>query len=422
MKILITHVYSQDNKGDSAILSVLIAQLKKTFPNSEINISSMEGNNKTKKFDDQKIYPSFFHLAVYRNKNFIIRTLSTLYILLISLIWAFIYRTTGKKLKVLDKDLEKLLTLYVNSDLIIPVGGGYINGKKGMRSTIALILTLHSIAISEILGKKTILHSQSIGPFSNNLQKYLTKKTLNKTDLILIRENYSLQTLIEIGVNPRLIKRVADAAFLFNPPITNHKTQIDTIKKTGRKKIVGVTVRNWLDKSKQEFYETQMAKFVEYLTKKNYLVVFIPQVTSDEFNDDDRLPAKRIFQKVKDQKNVILINDSLSHYAIKALYGKLDYLVGTRLHSVLFALTSNIPSIAIEYEYKTSGILKDIGLNDYIIKIQEVTSERLIQIFNKLVRTESKYRDQLATNINPMKRKAEIAMDMVQETYQFPLQ
>ena len=45
----------------------------------------------------------------------------------------------------------------------------------------------------------------------------------------------------------------------------------------------------------------------------------------------------------------------------------LDYLVGTRFHSVIFALAARVPCIAIGYEHKTRGIMRDLSLDGWVL-------------------------------------------------------
>lgn len=63
----------------------------------------------------------------------------------------------------------------------------------------------------------------------------------------------------------------------------------------------------------------------------------------------------------------------------------MSYFIGTRMHSNIFALSSGIKTLAISYEPKTEGIMKDLGLSEYVIKIENVNSRILNEKFNKLI-------------------------------------
>jgi colanic acid/amylovoran biosynthesis protein len=80
-----------------------------------------------------------------------------------------------------------------------------------------------------------------------------------------------------------------------------------------------------------------------------------------------------------------VLTDSFDHRTIKAMYGDLDLLVGTRFHSVIFAMTSSVPVLAIEYEHKTSGIMHDLGLDEWVHDIATVDAATLIAGLRGLV-------------------------------------
>jgi colanic acid/amylovoran biosynthesis protein len=70
---------------------------------------------------------------------------------------------------------------------------------------------------------------------------------------------------------------------------------------------------------------------------------------------------------------------------MQKLYSYYDLLVGTRFHSVIFALNEKTPSIAIAYGgNKSYGIMNDIGVPEYVMGIDSVASQRLNALVEKL--------------------------------------
>jgi colanic acid/amylovoran biosynthesis protein len=71
--------------------------------------------------------------------------------------------------------------------------------------------------------------------------------------------------------------------------------------------------------------------------------------------------------------------------------------VGTRFHSVIFSLTSCVPSIAIGYGgNKAKGIMADFNMPDFTIPIEAVSAEKLKQMFAHLERSHAQIQIQLA--------------------------
>lgn len=391
MKIIISHIYSHKNKGDAAIVSVMINQIRSHFQYPQVVLSSIEN---VKEFEGLKNIGSFFHESIYRNKNTIMRIINSFYVVTSTLLWISFFRLLNIKVDlILTRNVKNIIYNYLNSDLIIAAGGHYLKADNKMIDNVILVLLLHSLLVGILLKKKIVLYSQSIGPFQTAFQKYIARWILNRTNLILLRETISMKFISQIGINQNLIRLSADAAFLFN---TNFKTtstkELKKFIKNSDKRKVGITVREWLDKNKQQKYEREIANFADYLaSEKKMDVIFIPQVTCLEYNDDDRIVARRIKKLIKSKENVFFIESEYNHYEIKQIYSELDYLIGTRMHSIIFSLTSYIPSIAIEYEHKTSGIMKEFYLSDYVIRIEDVRSELLINKFDELIKNKESY-------------------------------
>ncbi|MGB9618803.1 MAG: hypothetical protein ACPL7K_00145, partial [Armatimonadota bacterium] len=93
----------------------------------------------------------------------------------------------------------------------------------------------------------------------------------------------------------------------------------------------------------------------------------------------------------------------------------MDYLVGTRFHSVVFAQGLGIPSMAIAYGgNKANGIMGDMGLADYVVPIDKVTEEQLCNMFDSLIEKSDEIRRKLADWL----AKARTERDRLVETLQ----
>ena len=398
MKILLTHAYTKENKGDAAIISVLLEQLNNAFPGSDITVSINDDATKYDGFEGCKVMSNSMYLGVYRFHFLPFKLLYTLYIESAFLLWALLYRSFGCSINAfLPKSAHNLAREYLESNLFVAVGGGYLTAKKEMQESINLILLLNPILIGALLRKPIILYTQSIGPFATAFQEWITKVLLNKTQRIFAREDHTLVTLKRIGVKANLVFRTIDAGFLFDSDKEIRLADfIENIEALKAQTLVGITVRKWLDQEGQHNFEKAVALFIDKIIEEKIMyIVFIPQVTSTVHNDDDREVAKRIVRMVANKQRVINCTGVYDHYELKKLYSCLDFLVGTRFHSVIFSLTSYVPALAIDYEYKTSGIMKDLGLSEWVIPIEQVTAEKLYERFKQLLSQRDMYKQKL---------------------------
>jgi colanic acid/amylovoran biosynthesis protein len=407
--IIISHVYSSDNKGDAALTSVLIDDLKRKFKGANITILRLESVKKNSKFEGVPEKPSFMYYVANKYHNPLAKLGYALYMMCATLLWAAWYRRTGHHVY-LPLHLREVAKLYEQADLIVPVGGGYIRSRQGLAMRFNIPLLLHPLLVGYLLGKPTILYSQSMGPFQNKLEKLMVAFVLKRMTLILLREDTSVALLASLGVTDNVMRAI-DSGFLLRAV-----EKIDIRKRytiPADRLLIGVTVRSWLKGEAQTAYEQAVASSLDSLIETAKVhVVFIPQVTAIK-GDDDRLISRRVYARMHHQQEATLINDAPDHHRIKALYDDLDILLGTRFHSVIFSLTSFVPVLAIEYEHKTSGIMRDLKLENWVIKIEQVTSKNLTEKLQKLVRGRTHYQQHLRQHLPPYLETARQTIDIV---------
>jgi colanic acid/amylovoran biosynthesis protein len=400
--IVISHVYSSDNKGDAALTSVLIDDLKRQFSGANITILRLEPVKERSYFEGVPEKPSFMCYALNRYKNPLDKLAYAIYMMSATLAYAALLRTIGRRLY-LPLHLREVVDIYEQADLIVPVGGGYIRSRKGLLNRLNVPLLLHPLLFGYLLGKPTVLYAQSVGPFQNTIEKRMTAYVLKRMTLIMLREDTSLKLLEALGVTQN-VSRAIDSGFLLRSDDNLNIRKLYHIP--AGKLLVGVTVRSWLSGGAQSNYEKAVASSLDKLVEtSNAHVLFIPQVTAAK-GDDDRHVSRRAQNQMHRAKASTLIEDTPDHHKIKAIYDGLDILVGTRFHSVIFSLTSYVPVLAIEYEHKTSGIMRDLQLEGWVIKIEDATSENLTKLLQKLVGEQSKYRTHLHRHLPPYLHKA----------------
>jgi colanic acid/amylovoran biosynthesis protein len=409
--IIISHVYSSDNKGDAALTSVLIGDLTRKFPKAAITILTLEPSAKNGHFEGVPQKPSFMYYALNRFSNPLVKLLYTSYMMGITLGWALARRYLGKNLP-LPAYLRNIADIYCQADLIVPVGGGYLRSRKGLRNRFNVPLLLHPLLFGYLLGKPTMLYSQSVGPFQNKLEKLLVAFVLRRMTLILLRENTSVAVLARIGVRANVVRAV-DSGFLLASA-----QAFDLRKKyhiASDKLLVGVTVRSWLKDKEQAAYEKAVASALDAIIETaDAHVIFIPQVTASK-GDDDRIASRRVYDVMHQTASATVVENVPDHHRIKAMYDNLDILLGTRFHSVIFSLTSYVPVVAIEYEHKTSGIMRDLNLHKWTIKIEDATPKKLTEMLQNLVRQRHEYRAQLHTYLPAYIDRAHEAADLLAE-------
>lgn len=282
---------------------------------------------------------------------------------------------------------------FKDMDLMVVKGGGFLHTYKRITDIYYLYYSLFNIMLAHRLGKKVIIMPNSFGPFLGKFEKYIVKKVLNKCDLIYAREDISrryLQDLLgrEVHLSP-------DLGFYISP--NENEDNLGDIKLPKSEIKVAITMRPYRfpeysdGEHRYEKYINEMFLVCKELIKNGYHPVFVAHTLGPSAHEDDRIALNEVIEKLKEagvsSANYTFADDSsLNCFGLTNLYSQVDYIIGTRFHSVIFAMTSFIPAIAISYSgHKTTGIMQDMGLEEYVVKIGEMDSKVLIEKFNKLV-------------------------------------
>ena len=138
--------------------------------------------------------------------------------------------------------------------------------------------------------------------------------------------------------------------------------------------------------------------------EKNAYFIFVPQVIVENGNDTIVAQEIKDLLPTKIQENFIILNDDLSPMQIKGLIENFDFFIGTRMHSNIFATSMNVPTVAIAYEKKTNGIMKMLNLEEYIIEMDNITSDELTKKLEKLIENKDDIKDILKIRIAEVKK------------------
>jgi colanic acid/amylovoran biosynthesis protein len=187
--------------------------------------------------------------------------------------------------------------------------------------------------------------------------------------------------------------------------------------------LLGVTLIDWAAQNRlfdrQDVYETAI---VETIRAFNFHydghAILFSQVRGPTLAEDDRVPARRVKERLADLGNqVTIIEREVTPEVLKAAYGLMRIFIGTRLHSNIFALTEGVPTIMIQYQYKTRGVGRMLGLERWVLDVGEVEASVLGNLVHKLWREQVAVRAHLATVLPAVIQRSsqpvkEIAADM----------
>lgn len=287
----------------------------------------------------------------------------------------------------INKRQSETFNLFKEADGVILKGGGIFHFYGKITELYLSYYFLYHIMLAKRFNKKVYILPNSFGPFNNTLVNGMLKTYLSKADFISSRENISYECLKDILKIKSLL--FPDLGF-FVKASTRDFTQYlqDKGVPINNKKLVCITLRPYrFPKSKNpsekyQNYVSEIVKTVEFLLKKEYHVIFMAHTLGPSAHEDDRIAISDVLKNIQDNnimKNITYIEDAdLNCKDLVKIYSYMNLIIGTRFHSVIFALNSNIPAIAISYGgNKGMGIMKDIGIENLNISIEEIEANKL---------------------------------------------
>lgn len=293
-----------------------------------------------------------------------------------------------------SKDKRSSVELFKQADALFIKGGGFVHYYGGLTSFYYAYFSLYHIFFAAKYKKKIFFMPNSMGPYEGPFIKWIVKSALKKCTLVTVREKLSQE----------MAKKELNMNFPFFPDLAlylqNSSLSKDHIIKKynipqGRK-IIAITMRpHRFPKSstpKEDYikFKKEMANFIEWLYSKGYLPMLINHTLAINTNENDEICIKEVTKMIPKEHYYYFSDRELNCKELKSVYSICDYIIGTRFHSVIFSFANHIPGIAITYTgNKAQGIMRDFGLENYAISIDDVSCNLLMNKFNQLLNNEN---------------------------------
>ncbi len=308
-KIVISGYYGFANAGDEAMLAAIISSLRQAEPEAELTVISGA---------PEKTAAKHSVLSVHRF------------------------------------NLYKIIRALCQSDLLLSGGGSLLQDVTSKQS---LLYYLSIIFLGKLLGHKTMLYAQGIGPIRAGWLRWLTRLVCNKVDAITVRDGDSLAELKRLGVNTQRVALTADAVFTLAPAkLEAGKGLLVTFHQHGEP-LVGVAVRQWPCNND---YLRELAAAADQLVEAAAVKIVLLPLQRHR----DLVACQRILQLMRHREAVILINERLDTEGYLSVIGNFRCLVGMRLHALIFAAVMHVPFAALSYDPKIDGFVKEVhGVN-----------------------------------------------------------
>ena len=360
-EILISGYYGFKNSGDDALLKSIVDDLKKYKESPNIVVLSANPRETTKTYRVKSIN-RFSVPGIYRHMK--------------------------------------------RADMLISGGGTLIQDRT---STKSLWYYLTIIKTAKDMGLKVMLYSNGIGPLIREKNIQYTKKILDRTDLITLRDKESLETLREIGVSKPKILLTADPALTLKIPEKSLGRRILHEAKVPDRRLLGISVRKW--HGLNDDFEDIIARVCDRAASEYGLYpVFLPMQASK-----DLAISKNIMSKMKEKSSIIENHQSVDD--MLSVVGCMDFCIGMRLHMLMYAAINSVPLIGLSYDPKIQSFMTNTEQTS-CINVEELTEEKLFGMLEETIRDYVMIKDKLKKSYAALSEKAQLNGRLAAELYE----
>lgn len=271
----------------------------------------------------------------------------------------------------LHPGIVQYMLFFKNADYVVcaPGGmcmGGFMNWKH-----------LLQLYYAKWCNKPIAYYGRSFGPFSEEtkekaLFKKLSINILKYFSYISIRDKKTERIADSLGIKNYV--SVVDSAFLDSPKV---EIPLEIKNQIGDKYFVFVpNLLIWHPSYRGKLSKEDIVKFycdvIEVLFSKypSCKAVMLPQTFNYGNFEGDDIHLFREIAAAKNDSRIVVVEDKFSSDIQQSIIVDAQLMVGSRYHSIVFALNNSTPFIALSYEHKISGLLESIGKTDCMIDIE----------------------------------------------------
>jgi polysaccharide pyruvyl transferase CsaB len=248
----------------------------------------------------------------------------------------------------------------------------FVLGGGGILYDVDAEIYLREVFLAHEFGIPVMVYAVSAGPLTTTSARHAVRAALNSAAVITVRDRHGYRLLEDVGVE-REIHLTADPALL----LQHHELSLDAIKAEGvefERHLIGFNVREpgpaAPDIDPDEYYHL-LANAADFMIERlDADVVFVSMEKTDIQH------SHAVVAHMQNSHRAEVLRRQYSPHQILGLVGHFEFVVGMRLHFLIFAAARGIPFTALPYASKVEGFLQDLEIETP--PLGSVASGRLI--------------------------------------------
>ncbi len=275
-------------------------------------------------------------------------------------------------------DLFGIIRALRGAKLLISGGGTLFQDGTSKRS---LWYYAGIIRLAQRLGTKVYVYANGIGPILDEKNRRMTSKVVGSTDCVTVRDPDSKDELIALGVDGERVEITADPAFL-TAAYTGEKLEKAMVRRglDTATPFFAVSLRRCEGKLAQLIDEDRLseetAKACAAIAERDGIrPVLIPMQPQ---NDEEI--CKRTVERINallGREFACIAEPDTAPELVGILSGA-RFVVGMRLHMLIFSGCARVPVIGLSYDPKIDSIMKRLE-QPYILSVRTLVAEEIVR-------------------------------------------
>lgn len=261
---------------------------------------------------------------------------------------------------------------------------------------------LREVFIANDLAVPVMLYAVSAGPLATQASRQAVQRALNASPppLITVRDRLGYRLLEDVGVTGD-IHLTADPAFLLEP----EELPIEALKAEGvdfDRHLIGFSVREpgpAAPDIRPEEYYALLANAADFIVERERAnVLFVPMEKTDVQH------SHAVVARMQNAERAEILRRRYSPRQVLHLMGRFEFVVGMRLHFLIFAALRGTPFAALPYASKVTGLLEDLDMETP--PLGSISVGQLIARIDRSWDTAGEIRQKIGERLPSMKARA----------------
>lgn len=376
-KYFVTGLCMQGNKGGPAIALSLTNAIREYFPDAEFVFSVP-----ATEIEFEKVWARKYGFQVIENID--LRHLIPPYMFFSGRLGRL--KQWIKTLKSSDAMIQMSAISYVGPPSANPKLRNLFSGR------------FMDFYMSKLLSRPMYAWTQSYGPLSTKIIRFLAKIDLRAQPVIFCRGDDCLEEVRSLLPEKLAFSYPDIAVSLKHDP----QWGLEYLKKrrlpTSAYVSLSPSAVIYAKSDTQEGKNAHIASLIKIckdLLARQLKVVLVPHTFRPGKHNPsvcDYGTCRELLENLKDQDGVYLIDDDLSASELKSIISLAHAHIGGRYHSVVAALSSGVPTLSLSWHPKYRDVMREYGVADFVMAEYNDSAQLLLE---RLLRN----REEIATQI-----------------------